>query len=62
MQGVITKATFTFNSKPTRNKPKEGDVKLVKGRRYVRRQRRVDGMYCVRGSKPVFDWVLEEAK
>lgn len=60
MDGVITKAVFSFSTKPPRRKPREGDTKTVKGRKYVRRQRRIDGMYCIRGSRPVFDWVLEE--
>lgn len=59
MDGVITKAVFSFSTKPPRRKPREGDTKTVKGKRYVRRQRRHEGAYMVKNGRPMFEWVEE---
>lgn len=50
-----------INSGPIRARPKAGDVKIVRGKRMVRRQVRYQGMYCVRNGRPVFEWVKEDA-
>lgn len=55
------KCRVTIGSAKPRKRAKEGDVKVVRGVRYVRRQRRYEGMRMVRRGCPVLDWVREEA-
>ncbi len=51
----------------SRPKPREGDVKTVRGKRYVRRHRRTgargvfEGYVEVRNGRPLWDWVQEDA-
>jgi signal peptidase I len=50
-----------MTTRKPRRKPKEGDVKVLKdGRKFVRKQCRHDGAYCVRNGRPVYEWVLME--
>ena len=38
-------------------KPSNGDVKVLKsGRKFLRQQRRYNGMYVVSGGRPVYEW------
>lgn len=54
----------TLNSRPPRKKPQTGDTKIVRGQKMVRRQRRAYERgqfigYCVRNSRPQYEWVKE---
>ena len=54
--------TIRYNPNPAkpRKTPREGDVKFVRGKRFVRRQQRSQGCYMVRRGKPVYEWVQED--
>jgi hypothetical protein len=53
----VTKMVVTFRRSKPRKKPREGDIKIVKGRKYVRKQRMSEGAYLVSNGRPLFDWV-----
>lgn len=47
-----------------RKRAREGDVKIVRGKRYIRQQQysEFDRAYLVRRGRPVYEWVLENSK
>ena len=51
----ITKMTITTG--PIKPKPKEGDIKQMGGKTYVRQQRISQGCYVVSNGRPCFEWV-----
>lgn len=53
---------ITFSSSKPRKKSREGDVKFVRGKRFVRRQVFLEHerAYQVRRGRPVFEWVQED--
>lgn len=57
----VTRNSITFKTaSKTRKKPQAaGDVKVVKGVRFVRRHARMDGCHVVSNGRPVFEWVRE---
>lgn len=54
----ITRITFYYG--PQRRKAEAGDVKIVRGKTYVRQQMRSQGGYCVRNGRPMYEWVPED--
>ena len=44
----------------SRRKPQSGDVKVVRGKRYVRQQVMTRDGYHVRNGRPVYEWVPED--
>lgn len=53
----------TFNTSKPRQLSREGDVKMVRGKRFVRRQVfcKHERAWLVRRGRPVFEWVQEDA-
>lgn len=51
----ITKMTFS-TVKP-RKKPKEGDIKIVKGVKYIRKRERYQGADVYNHGRPCYEWV-----
>ena len=59
----ISRNRIVFSSAKPRRKPQAGDVKIVRGKRYVRQQVLYTGIwggYAVRHGRPVYEWVPEE--
>lgn len=56
---TISKNRIVFSSAKPRKKARDGDIKFVRGKRFVRRQRMSEGCYCVRRGKPLYEWVQE---
>jgi hypothetical protein len=46
-----------------RRRAREGDIKFVRGKRYVRHQvyLKFERAYLVRRGRPVFEWIQEDA-
>lgn len=53
---------ITFCSDKPRKRSREGDVKFVRGKRFVRRQvfLKHERAYLVRRGRPVFEWIRED--
>lgn len=52
----------TISSGPARRKPLQGDRKRTKKHGWmIRRRQTYRGMSCVRGNRPVWEWVREQS-
>lgn len=52
----------TISSGAPRRKPRQGDRKHTKKHGWlIRRQQTYQGMSCVRGNRPVWEWVREDS-
>lgn len=58
----VDRITTSTTRRRGRSVPREGDVKVTKGQRFVRRQARSSGCYLVKSGRPVYEWVSEKAE